>query len=83
MRHKGKFTPADAEGAGYNLTIWRAVQVAGGEAHVARELSKAKTTVRYWMRTGSVPEQYRQRLCELGGDTFKPEQLNGRQGASA
>lgn len=82
MQHRGKFTPAEAEAAGLNMTIWRAVQVAGGETHVAREFGMAKTSVRYWMRRG-VPAEHREKLCAMGGHTYQPEQLAIPQGAGS
>jgi len=66
--------------AGHNMTIFAAVQCAGGFSRVARMMGLSLAAPRAWVRTGNVPEKHREELCRIGGHAFRPEQL-GKAGA--
>ena len=64
----------------YNVTIWRAIQCAGGFSAVARQLMVPEATPRSWARLpGHVPAEYRGEICTLGGNIFQPEQLSAKE----
>lgn len=59
----------------WNITIWRAIQCAGGPSAVARAIDLTPGSVRLWYVNHNVPSQHIIKLCELGGNTITPEEL--------
>jgi len=57
-------------------TIKKAIKCAGGVEAVALEFSLGERAVRKWWQVAKVPTDYIYRLCELGGFTVNPHQLN-------
>lgn len=74
---KRAMTMAEREAAGHDLTIYRAIQCAGGNGEVASALGVSESLPRVWVRQRYVPEKYREDLCRLAGGIFSPEQLAG------
>jgi hypothetical protein len=57
-------------------TIKKAIKCAGGVEAVALEFNLGERAIRKWWQVAKVPTDHIYRLCDLGGFTVAPHELN-------